>query len=41
MAEGHDRLLTLEDYLGVLREAGFEAACLDLRADRALLAGRR
>lgn len=40
LAEGHDRLLPVDEYLEVIRGAGFEAACLDLRADRALLIGR-
>jgi trans-aconitate methyltransferase len=41
LAEGHDRLLTLESYLAVMRKTGFETACLDVRADRVLLIGRR
>lgn len=40
LAEGHDRLLTLESYLALMRATGFDVACLDLRADRALLIGR-
>ncbi len=32
LADGHDQLLPLEEYVAVLRSAGFDAACLDLRA---------
>jgi tRNA (cmo5U34)-methyltransferase len=39
LAEGADHVAAVEDHLAWLREAGFAAACLDLRLDRALLAG--
>ncbi len=41
LSERGDQPLPLEDYLLVLRESGFAAACLDNRADRAFLIGRR
>lgn len=36
---GDDHVAAVEDHLAWLREAGFAAACLDLRLDRALLVG--
>jgi trans-aconitate methyltransferase len=41
LLERGDRPLPLDDYLTVLRESGFAVACLDKRADRAFLIGRR
>jgi SAM-dependent methyltransferase len=38
LAGSDDRPQPLDRYLGLLREAGFEAGCLDCRGDRAFLA---
>ncbi len=39
LSEGHNVPLPLEDYLAVLRGAGFGAACIDVRADRGWCSG--
>ena len=37
----HDHTASLEGHLGMLREAGFTAACLELQLNRAVFVGRR
>ena len=41
LADQGDQPAGLEGHLGWFREAGFEAACLHLHANRALIVGRK